>query len=196
MIWGYARCSTNEQKQDIKRQINELKKFGATDNTIFLEYESGTKLDRKELNKLLSAIKPKDTLVALEVSRITRSTKQLCQILELAQEQKLKLIFGTFVIDCSQEIIDPMSIGMLKMMSVFSELEAELIRARVKSGLEHAKSQGVILGRPKTTYEDIPEVFFRYLPKYKNKEINKSEFARLCNLSYPTIYKYLNLIEN
>ena len=31
MIYGYARCSTNEEMQDINRQIRELKQLGATD---------------------------------------------------------------------------------------------------------------------------------------------------------------------
>ena len=39
MIYGYARCSTNEKEQDINRQVRELKQYGATDKTIYLEYE-------------------------------------------------------------------------------------------------------------------------------------------------------------
>ena len=35
MIYGYARCSTNESKQDINRQIRELKKLGASDETMY-----------------------------------------------------------------------------------------------------------------------------------------------------------------
>ena len=49
MIYGYARCSTNEKMQDINRQVRELKQQGATDTTIYLEYESGMKADRAEL---------------------------------------------------------------------------------------------------------------------------------------------------
>ena len=39
MYYGYARCSTNEDKQDIRRQIRKLKNAGA-DEVVF-EYESG-----------------------------------------------------------------------------------------------------------------------------------------------------------
>ena len=46
MIYGYARCSTNEKMQDINRQVRELKQQGATDTTIYLEYESGMKADQ------------------------------------------------------------------------------------------------------------------------------------------------------
>lgn len=194
MIYGYARCSTNEKMQDINRQVRELKQQGATDTTIYLEYESGTKVNRTELNKLLNLVQTGDTIVSTEVSRITRSTKQLCDIIELAKEKKIKLLLGNFVVDCSKEL-DPMTEGMLKMMGVFSELERNIISQRVKSGMDNARAKGKSIGRPTTTANDIPTVFYKHYPMYKKGEINKKEFARLCNLSYPTIYKYLNMIE-
>ena len=99
MIYGYARCSTNEKQQDVNRQVRELKRQGATDETIYKEYESGTKADRAELNKLLKVVAPGDTILATEVSRITRSTKQLCEIIEFAKEKHIKLVLGSFVVD-------------------------------------------------------------------------------------------------
>ena len=54
MIFGYARCSTNEERQDIDRQKRELYTLGVTDDKyIYWEYESGTKDDRTELQKLM-----------------------------------------------------------------------------------------------------------------------------------------------
>lgn len=195
MIYGYARCSTDETKQDINRQVRELKESGATKETIYLEYESGAKSDRAELNKLLKVVDEGDTILATEVSRITRSTKQLCEIIEFAQDKKIKLILGSFVVDCTKEL-DPMTEGMLKMMGVFSEMERNMIRQRVKSGMANAKANGKKIGRPKTTADDIPSIFYKHYPKYKKGEINKKEFSRLCELSYPTIYKYLDIVEN
>lgn len=194
MIYGYARCSTNEKLQDINRQVRELKQQGATDKTIYLEYESGMKENRAELLKLLDIIKPGDTIVATEVSRITRSTRQLCDIIETAKDKHIKLVLGSFIVDCSKEL-DPMTEGMLKMMGVFSELERNMISQRVKSGMENAKAKGKTIGRPATTPDDIPSIFYRHYPKYQKGEINKKEFSRLCDLSYPTIYKYIHLVE-
>jgi len=194
MVYGYARCSTNEDLQDINRQVRELKMQGATDETIYMEYESGTKVNRAELAKLLNVVKEGDTIYATEVSRITRSTKQLCDIIELAKERKIKLVLGTFVVDCSKEL-DPMTEGMLKMMGVFAELERNMISQRVKSGMDNAKAKGKQIGRPVTTSDDIPNIFYKHYPKYKKGEINKKELSRLCSLSYPTIYKYLSIIE-
>ena len=194
MIYGYARCSTNESLQDINRQVRELKQQGAEDKTIYREYESGTKVNRAELQKLLDIVEPGDTILATEVSRITRSTKQLCDIIELANNRKIKLVLGTFVVDCRKEL-DPMTEGMLKMMGVFAELERNMISQRVKSGMENAKAKGKKIGRPAVTADDIPANFYKHYPKYKKGEINKVEFSKLCSLSYPTIYKYLRIVE-
>lgn len=195
MIYGYARCSTNEQLQDINRQVRELNKQGVLYDNIFLEYESGLKENRAELNRLLNGVNFGDTIISTEVSRITRSTKQLCEIIEFAKDKHIKLVLGNFIVDCTKEL-DPMTEGMLKMMGVFSELERNIISQRVKSGMENAKAKGKNIGRPHTTAEDIPNVFYRHYPKYKNGEINKKEFARLCDVSYPTIYKYLQLVDS
>lgn len=195
MVYGYARCSTNEELQDINRQVRELIQQGANKDAIYLEYESGLKTDRLELNKLLKVVHTGDTIIATEVSRITRSTKQLCEIIELAKEKSLKLVIGSFIVDCTKEL-DPMTEGMLKMMGVFSELERNMTSQRVKSGMRNAKAKGKTIGRPITTEDDIPHIFYKHYPKYKNNEINKSEFSRLCNLSYPTIYKYLKILDN
>ncbi len=194
MKYGYARCSTNEKLQDIQRQVRELKQQGATDETIYLEYESGTKENRVELNKLLHIVQPGDTIISTEVSRITRSTKQLCDIIELVKSRRVKLVLGSFVVECRTEL-DPMTEGMLKMMGVFAELERNMISQRVKSGMENAKAKGKAIGRPLVTAEDIPNVFYKHYPKYKKGELNKSELSRICGLSYPTIYKYLRIVE-
>lgn len=194
MVYGYARCSTNEEMQDVQRQVRELKAQGATDKTIYKEYESGMKENRAELAKLLDIVKEGDTILATEVSRITRSTKQLCDVIELAKERHIKLVLGTFVVDCTKEL-DPMTEGMLKMMGVFSELERNMISQRVKSGMQNAKAKGKTLGRPQLTADNLPAAFYKHYPKYKNREINKVELSRLCGVSYPTIYKYLCVVE-
>ena len=71
MIYGYARCSTNEERQDINRQKRELYALGVTDEKyIYWEYESGTKEDRTEFNKLLDIVTEGDTIVTTEVGEI------------------------------------------------------------------------------------------------------------------------------
>ena len=90
MIYGYARCSTNESMQDIDRQIRELKQQGAEDKTIYREYESGTKTNRAELQKLLDIVKPGDTILATEVSRGRCRPSGFCGV-QLHQPRRQRL---------------------------------------------------------------------------------------------------------
>lgn len=195
MVYGYCRCSTNETKQDINRQKRELKELGATDSTIYFEYESGTKINRPELKKMLDTVQDGDTIVTTEISRITRSTKQLCDILELIQQKHLKLVIqNSITIDCTQKQLDPMSKAFLQMSGVFAELERNMICSRVKSGMANARAKGVKLGRPMKDVESIPESFINYYNKYKEGEINKTELSKLTGLSRPTVNKYIAII--
>ena len=69
-----------------------------------------------------------------------------------------------------------------------------MLRARVKSSLQYAKAQGRKLGRPQTTKDDIPAIFYKHYPALIAGTMNVSELARVCGLSRPTAYKYLKLL--
>ncbi len=88
-----------------------------------------------------------------------------------------------------------MTEAFLQIAGVFSQLELSMIRARVRSGMENARAKGKPIGRPRTTKEDIPAVFFRHYPTYAAGKMNISELARVCGLSRPTVYKYLNMMK-
>lgn len=194
MIYGYARCSTNETKQDIGRQVRELKAAGA--EKIFLEYEHGDSKIKPQQEAMFAATAQGDTVIALEVPRLARSTQQLCQIIDLVREKHLRLVIvGSITLDCRNGYPDPMSEAFLQMAGVFSQLELAIIRTRVRSGMANAKAKGKQIGRPQTTKETIPAAFLRHYPSYKNGHLNLSEFARVCDLSRTTIYKYLSLLE-
>ena len=191
--YGYARCSTNEDKQDINRQIRELKAAGA-DEVVF-EYEHGDAKVKKELHMLLDMAASGDTIITLEVSRLSRSTQQLCEILDIVKEKHLRLmIVGSITIDCRNGEVDPMSKAFLEMSGVFAELELSMIRARVRSGMQNAREKGRKIGRPQTTKDDIPPIFYKHYPSYAAGNMNVSELARICGLSRPTVYKYLRLL--
>ena len=193
MIYGYARCSTNESKQDINRQIKELKAAGA-DEVIF-EYEHGDAKTKKQLQMLLDIAKEGDTIITLEVSRLSRSTQQLCELIEIIRAKHLRLVIvGSITIDCRNGQTDPMSEAFLQMAGVFSQLELAMIRARVKSGMENAKAKGKRVGRRPTTKDDIPAIFHKHYAAFCAGKMNVSELARVCGISRPTVYKYLKLI--
>ena len=194
MTYGYARCSTNETKQDINRQVRELKTAGA--DTLFLEYEHGDSKIKSQQEAMFAQAQAGDTIITLEVPRLARSTQQLCEIIDRVREKRLRLvIIGSITLDCREGRADPMSEAFLQMAGVFSQLELSMIRERVRSGMANAKAKGKQIGRPQTTKDSIPAIFLRHYPAYKSGQLNISELSRVCNLSRTTIYKYISLLE-
>ena len=194
MTYGYARCSTNETKQDINRQVRELKTAGA--DTLFLEYEHGDSKIKSQQEAMFAQAQAGDTILTLEVPRLARSTQQLCEIIDHVREKRLRLvIIGSITLDCREGRADPMSEAFLQMAGVFSQLELSMIRERVRSGMANAKAKGKQIGRPQTTKDSIPAIFLRHYPAYKSGQLNITELARVCDLSRTTIYKYISLLE-
>lgn len=195
-IYGYARCSLAEEKgQDLNRQVRELKAAGAEE--IITEREHGDAKVKHHLDLLLEAAKEGDTLICTEVSRLSRSTQQLCEIVNIIKDKHMRLIIvGSIVIDCRNGEIDPMSQAFIQMSAVFAELELSIIRSRVKSGMANARSKGKQIGRRPTSKDDIPPIFYKHYPAFVSGQMNVSEFARICGLSRPTVYKYLNLLSS
>lgn len=195
MNYGYARCSTNETKQDINRQVRELKAAGA--DNIYLEYEHGDSKIKSQQATMFAQAQTGDTIITLEVPRLARSTQQLCEIIERIREKRLRLVIvGSITLDCREGRADPMSEAFLQMAGVFSQLELAMIRERVRSGMANAKAKGKQIGRPRLVVDDLPANFLRHYPAYKKGQLNVSELARVCELSRTTAYKYISIIEN
>ena len=192
--YGYARCSLAEEKgQDLNRQVRELKAAGAEE--IITEREHGDAKVKENLEMLLEISQPGDTIICCEVSRLSRSTQQLCEIINIIKAKHLRLeILGSITIDCRNGDIEPMSQAFIQMSAVFAELELSIIRARVRSGLANAVEKGKKLGRPHTTKDSIPAIFYKHYPAFASGNMNVSELARVCGLSRPTVYKYLRLV--
>ena len=99
MDYGYSRCSTNETRQDINRQVRELKAAGAVE--IFMEYEHGDAKVKSQQAQMFAQVQPGDTIIVLEVSRLARSTQQLCEIIEIVRQKHLRLVIvGSITLDC------------------------------------------------------------------------------------------------
>lgn len=190
---GYARCSTNETRQDIDRQVRELKAAGAT--RIWMEYEHGDALNKEQQDMMWESLHPGDTVIITEPSRLSRSVQQFCSIVEIIKSKRIRLqILGSITIDCRTTEPDPMTVAFLQLIAVFSELELSMIRARVRSGVANAKAKGKQIGRPVLRQEDIPDSFFRYYMLHQEHQINLTELARLAGISRPTVYRYLSVI--
>lgn len=194
MVYGYSRCSTNETKQDINRQVRELKAAGAEE--IFMEYEHGDAKIKSQQQAMFAQAQAGDTITVLEVSRLARSTQQLCEIIDIVREKHLRLVIvGSITLDCRSGQPDPMSEAFLQMAGVFSQLELSMIRVRVRSGMANARAKGKRIGMPQVTVEDLPSAFLRHYPAYQKGTLNVSELARVCGVSRTTVYKYIELLD-
>jgi DNA invertase Pin-like site-specific DNA recombinase len=143
---GYARVSTLDQNPEL--QIQKLKEAGC--DRIIEERASGAKLDRPELNRLLTDIlREGDTLVIWKLDRLARSLKQLIETAEMLKGRGIGLVSITDAIDTSS----PGGMLVFHMLGAISEFERELIRERTLAGLVEAKRQGKVGGRPKAMTE-------------------------------------------
>ena len=150
---------------------------------------------KPQLDFLLEHIENGSTLIVCEVSRLSRSVLQFCEIMELVKEKHLRLeVLGSITVDCRSGEIDPMSAAFLQMASIFAELEKNILRSRVRSGMANAKAKGKQIGRRPTTKDDLPAVFIKYYPAYADGSMTVTELARICQISRPTAYKYIKMV--
>ncbi|MEA4986694.1 MAG: recombinase family protein [Anaerovorax sp.] len=193
-IYGYVHHSANESKKIIDQNISKLNKMGVASQNIFIE-NPRSKNKKSELDRLFAEIKPGDTLICTDMLQIAKSTRQFSDLVEFAKEQKLKLIVGEFVLDCSKEL-DSFTEGMLRMADVFKDIEHNMISQRVKSGLAKAKDKGKMIGRPSLKLENIPKKVIENYDLLEKGAINKTDYAKICYISRPTLDKYLALMRS
>ena len=181
MIIGYIRVSTAEQNEDTQHE--ELSKYNC--EKIFEEKVSGKNInDRTQLNLMLDFIREGDILVIKDLSRLARNTKDLLTIIELLELKKVKLI------SCRENINTSTASGklMITMLGAFYEFERNNLLEKQRLGIQLAKEQGKYKGRKS---KKKPNNWNELLEQYNTRKINKTEFARLCNVSRVTLDKWL-----
>lgn len=181
MILGYARVSVETQNLD--RQIDQLKEAGC--ERIFQEKITGTRKDRPELEKMLDNSRPGDTIIITELTRLSRSTKDLFSLVDLIQKK------GINIKSLKENWLDtttPQGKLMFTLFAGISQFERDLISQRTKEGLASARARGRKGGRPKKHCKDI-ETAIRL---YNCKEYSVAEIEKMTGVSKPTLYRYLN----
>lgn len=145
MLVSYARVSTEEQNLD--RQIDQLVSYGVDKRNIYQEKITGTKREREQLNKMIDELQEGDTVIVTDLTRISRSTKDLLEIVEKikCKGASIKSIKDTWLDTTSN---NPYNEFLLTIMSGLSQLERDLISQRTKEGLASAKARGRNGGRP------------------------------------------------
>ncbi len=170
----FVRVSSVNERQDYNRQIEDLKAYcerqGLEIVHTISEKISGAKKNEdrvgvKELRKLASN-KSFEVLVVSEISRLGRNPYQIQQVIEELSESGISIHIESLGLKTIDENGNrsPMVEFMLSILMQLARMEREFLIQRVKSGLNHAKAKGKVLGRPKNSIMD-QQVF---LKKYKN----------------------------
>jgi DNA invertase Pin-like site-specific DNA recombinase len=151
MLIGYARVSTSEQ--ETAAQVTALKAAGC--ERIYREKASGGRWDRPELHRLLDQLRKGDVLVVWKLDRLSRSLRDVLTIMKRLADEKAGFRSLTEAIDTTSAA----GRMMMQMVGAFAEFERAMLRERTKAGLETARREGRIGGRPpKLTFQQRAEI--------------------------------------
>lgn len=181
MLIGYKRVSTQNQKLD--RQTDILNQYGV--EKIFEEKETGTKRERQELNKMLDILREGDVVIVAELTRLSRSTKDLFDIVEIIHSK------GAEIKSLKESWLDtttPQGKLMFTIFAGLSQFERDLIAQRTKEGLESAKKRGAKLGRP-NKFNDKKETI---LNMYNSEEFSINDIIKATGISKTSLYRIVN----
>ena len=176
---GYARVST--VGQNIEAQIKQLKDAGC--QIIYEEKVSGKNIDRTELQNMKKDLKEGDTVIVTSFSRLARSTKDLLELVEGFEEEKVG--FRSLKEDINTQGASGRFI--LTLLGAVATFERELMLEKQRDGIEYARSQGKYRGKQKTIHldEKIKSLFERV----DRKELKAKEALYLSGVSQGTYYK-------
>ena len=182
----YARTSLGTDRQDITRQVSELKEIVKNHNwelidTYVDEGYSRTTTSRPELNRMMrdANIRKFEMVITLELSRLGASLKNMIEIVDKLREKKIQLFIVNQQIDTSTAT----GYMFFSIMTSISNYEKELISERVKSGLENAKRKGIKLGRKTNLDFNIKEKIIQM----KSDNIGMKKISKDCKVGRKVI---------
>lgn len=183
---GYVRVSTVEQNE--ARQLEGLNKYNI--DRWFKEKVSGKDTNRPQLQAMLDFAREGDTIYIWDFSRLSRSVKDLLEIVEILQKKNVHLVSVKENLDTST------ATGklMLTMIGAINEFERTNLLERQREGIAIAKREGKYKGRKEIKIDE--NIFNEQYNRYKNRDINKCEFAKRLNVSRPTLDKLIKEYEN
>ena len=183
---GYIRVSSTSQNPS--RQFQQLNEIGM--DIIFEEKVSGAAKDREQLQKMLEDLKEGDIIYVTDLTRITRSTQNLFELIDLIRRKKanLKSLKDTWL-DLSED--NPYSQFLITVMAGVNQLERDLIRMRQREGIELAKKEGKFKGRLKKYHKNHPGM--KYAVKlYKEGGMTVNQICEITNVSRASLYRRLS----
>lgn len=183
---GYIRVSSTSQNPS--RQFQQLNEIGM--DIIFEEKASGATKDREHLKKMLEDLQEGDIIYVADLTRITRSTKDLFELIDYIRSKKanLKSLKDTWL-DLSED--NPYSQFLITIMAGVNQLEQDLIRMRQREGIELAKKEGKFKGRLKKYHKN--HAGMNYAVKlYKEGNMTVNKICEITNVSRASLYRKLS----
>jgi len=180
---GYARVST--QDQNLERQTDQLLQLGC--ERIFQEKITGSKKERPELDKLLDQLRTGDIIVVTELTRLSRSIRDLFSLVDTIHQKSAHLK------SLKEPWLDTTTSQGKLLFAIFagvSQFERDLIIERTKEGLSSARARGRKGGRPPKPQKGIELA----LKMHKEKNYSISEIVKATGLSKSSLYRYLQNI--
>lgn len=185
MLVGYARVSTDDQ--DLIRQTFQLRGVGC--EKIFQEVMTGTKKSRPEMDAMLEFIREDDVVVVCELTRISRSTKDLFALVELIESK------GAKIKSLKEDWLDTTTAHgrlLFTMMAGLAQFERDLISERTRESLRAKKAAGVKLGRPRVDDEALEKAVRLYM----TKEFEIKEIEQMTKISKSTLYREIDRLKD
>ncbi len=177
---GYARVSTQDQNLD--RQRDQLRQDRC--ERVYEEKVSGARSDRPELARMLDALRNGDVVVVAELSRLSRSVRDLFSIVGQIHEA------GAEIKSLKEPWLDtttPQGRLLFTFFSGISEFERELIRQRTIEGITAARARGRNGGHPPLDSKKVDLA----LKMYNSKTCTVAEITKATGVSKSALYRYL-----
>lgn len=182
MIYGYARVSTQEQKED--RQLDALCAAGIPQQNVYVDKRSGKDFERPQYKKLLQKLKKDDLLYIKSIDRLGRNYMEIQE-----QWRRLTKSKGVDIVVIDMPLLDTrrgkdlmgafLSDIVLQVLSFVAENERINIRKRQAEGIAAAKARGIRFGRPPKA---LPSEFNTVLHRWKAGEVTGKDAAALCGM--------------
>jgi DNA invertase Pin-like site-specific DNA recombinase len=176
---GYARVSTPGQKLDA--QLDALTQAGCMKT--FMDQVSGITADRPGWDQLMAYVRPGDTVVITELSRMTRSLVHLLEVVRDFEQREIELISLREHIDTSTAT----GRCFLAIMGAMAQMERELKAERTAAGRAAAKARGRTGGRPRTDPDKLEQARILYLHSDKTA----GDVCRTVGIGRRTLFSYL-----
>ena len=199
-----SRCSTNETKQDVTRQTEELQsKYSNTYEIVkvFEYYKSGRSNDDHLKDILDYAIDNNiQHLLFHEISRIARRVIETLVFVRNCTANKINVVIDNYSMHTLEEDKTEkfMTTTMLQIGAAFSEIEVRSTFARLESGRKKYIAAGGILGRSKGTTQSKESSLIRHrdVVKYLKQGMSIRTIMKLTTKSNGTVQKVKLLLSD